>query len=255
MTGLPITERGDLVRSQAAAVPLPGGAANGVAYVRAGVTGTGDDLLVLRWTAADLARERAAGARVLGGFGIRAGMRVANTLAGALVTPGSLLIGDVIDEMGCLDVPLGFTANEAGAKAAWELIDRVQPQVLILDKGSAPALLAAAAAQDRPWLLGIVWLQTASAGDPRCDLPAALGFSGWQRTWLAVPEVSSFVAGQCGASNWHVDEGVEAEIVGEQLVLTPRDADSGLRRFASAVAARELPGCDCQGAGIVLRIL
>lgn len=254
MTGLPITQRGELVHAQMGSVPLPSHAANGAAFVRAGTTGTGDDLLVLRWTAADLARERAAGARVLGSFGVRAGMKVANTLAGALATPGSLLLGDVVDEMGCLDVPLGFTANEAAARSAWELIDRVEPHVLVVDQGSAPALFAAASAAPRPWWEGIVWLQAATPRDPRVAIPAAVGFAGWQRNWLAIPEVSSFVASQCAQSSWHVDTGVEAETVEGRLLLTAHACDEGRRRFATGIAAHILPSCNCSGTGVVLQL-
>src|SRR5262245_50313340 len=100
--------------------------------VRVGVTGTGADLLLLAWSAADLTREVAAGTRVLGRLGVGAGLRVGNTLPGALATPGALLLGDVNEAIGALDVPLGTVETEAGARAAWELVDRVQCHILIL---------------------------------------------------------------------------------------------------------------------------
>src|SRR5262245_66030163 len=100
--------------------------------VRVGSTGTGNDLLLLAWSARELAREVEAGVRLLGRLGIRAGQRVANTLPGALATPGAPPLGDVNEAIGALDVPLGTVETEAAARAAWELVDRVQCQILIL---------------------------------------------------------------------------------------------------------------------------
>src|ERR1700687_868598 len=144
-SALPMTSRQELLRDQLDHLPhgtlRPPDAAP---PVRVGVTGSGDHLLVLAWSADDLARERAAGARLLARLGITSGMRVANTLAGALVTPGSLLLGDVVEEIGGLDVPLGVPETDAAARQAWELIERVRPDVLILETDTAPRLLAAA---------------------------------------------------------------------------------------------------------------
>ncbi|HUI28249.1 MAG TPA: hypothetical protein VL403_19370, partial [Candidatus Kryptonia bacterium] len=78
LTRLPLTRRAELVRDQLA--QLPHGSrrfADAGVPVRAGATGSGETLLVLTWSAADLARERAAGARLLGRLGVAAGMRVA----------------------------------------------------------------------------------------------------------------------------------------------------------------------------------
>ncbi len=248
-----VTLRSELIRSQKAAVPLPTRSSTGEAYVRTGATGSGEDLLVLRWTAADLARERAAGARMLGGFGVCAGMRVANTLAGALVSPGSLLLGDVVEEIGGLDVPLGFTSNEAAAKAAWELMDRVQPEVLIVDGASCGPLFAAAPQQTRTWLQGIVWLRTGSNAE-RAQLPPSVGFAGWQRGWLAVAEVSSFVAGECARGNYHVDREVEAEILEGKLLLSASAAATAPRRYASGIRASQLTSCPCAVVGMSLAL-
>lgn len=234
-------------------MPLLNRAANGQHFVRIGITGSGEDLLVLRWTAADLARERCAGARVLASFGIAAGMRIANTLAGALASPGSLLLGDVVEEMGCLDVPLGYTNGEAAAKAAWELIDRVQPQVLVLDPTSAAPLFAAATAARRDWLQGLVWLQTKEE-DPRTEVPASLGFDGWQRRWLAVAEAASFAAGECRAGNLHNDPGVLAEVVDGQLLLTPVERDDAVPRYATGLRARLSGPCSCGGSAVAFQV-
>src|SRR5262249_23362030 len=146
--------------------------------VRAGITGSGPALLLLAWSATDLAREIEAGARVLGRLGIGPGTRVANTLAGALATPGALLLGDVHEALGALDVPLGTVETDAAARAAWELVDRVECEVLVLEPSTAATLFAAAPAAPRPWLRGIVWVVR---GDH--VVPPAVGFDGWHRIW------------------------------------------------------------------------
>jgi hypothetical protein len=209
--------------------------------VRVGVTGTGEDLLLLAWSASDLAREVEAGVRLLGRLGIRAGQRVANTLPGALATPGALLLGDVNEAIGALDVPLGTAETEAAARAAWELVDRVQCQILILAPETAETVFRSAPAASRPWLEGIVWVRRPTGGDHPV-VPS--GFGGWQRTWLAVPEATSFAAGSCARGLLHADPALRAEVVDGRLVLV-----SGLAgaRFATGIAARAAR-CEC-GAG------
>jgi hypothetical protein len=261
-----LVTRGELVADQLAHPPLgtrrPAGAA---APVRVGVTGTGKDLLVLGWSARELARERAAGSRLLSRLGVARGMRVANTLHGALATPGSLLLGDVIEEIGALDVPLGTVDGDASARAAWELVDRVEPQVLVL--ADARAFLAAAPAVARPWWQGVVWLRT-DAGSPACEVPAHAGFTGWQRTWLAVPEATSFVAGECAASRLHPDERVVVEVVDPEarsqvppgregtLIVTALDLDAAPARYLTTLIVRTAGDpCDCGVAGVVLDVV
>lgn len=262
-TRMPLTRRDDLLGDQLDHLPLGTRRfADAAPPVRLGITGSGDTLLVLAWSAADLARERAAGARLLGALGIRAGMRVANTLPGALATPGSLLLGDVIEEIGALDVPLGTIDNEASARAGWELIDRVEPTVLVLDATSGSTLLRAMPPGARPWWRGIVWVR----GLNRTAPPAVPSFEGWQRTWLAVPEATSFVAGSCTSGRFHVDEGVLAEVADAytgdavsagcegMLVLTPLAVDMPLIRYASGLSARLVAACDCGAGGVVMEI-
>src|SRR5438067_8605553 len=180
-----LLRRTDLLRDQLA---HPRGSR---AAVRVGVSGTGETLLVLAWSEAELARERAAGVRLFRRLGVAPGTRVANTLPGALATPGSLLLGDVVEELGALDAPLG----DGPATAAWELVDRVQPDVLVVGD-EARAFFAAAPAATRPWWRGIVRLR---ATETPVEAPVPDGFSGWERTWLAVPEATSFVAASCSA--------------------------------------------------------
>ena len=239
---MPMIRRSDLVADQQAHPPwgTPGFAAD-EPPVRVGTTGGADTLLLLGWTASQLAAEVAAGARLFESLGIRAGMRVANTLPGALVTPGALLTGDVNEALGALDIPLGVVDTEAAAKPAWELFDRVQVNVLIVEPGPATTtFFAAAPPVDRPWWTGIVWL---SRGGVAAPIPAPPGFAGWQRTWLAIPEVSSFVATSCAAGSFHVRADLPAAVTDGELVLDARGYAPGLR-------ARHLPACACGGTGI-----
>lgn len=254
---LPLTRREELLDDQLK--HLPHGTrrfADAAPPVRAGTTGTGSELLVLAWSAADLARERAAGARLLGQLGVCAGMAVANTLRGALVTPGALLLGDVIEEIGALDVPLGAIDNDAAARQAWELVDRVHPAVLIVDPASAARLFAATPQAERPWWQGIVWLHAGAVGPPPLAVPAAAGFAGWQRLWLAVPEATSFVAHSCAAGRLHCDAGVVVEVVDAALVLTPLGVDAPVLRYVSGLRVQTAPApcaCGSTGTGIELR--
>lgn len=199
-------------------------------------------MLVLTFTADDLARERAAGVRLLQSMGVRPGMRVANALRGALTTPGSLLFGDVVDEMGCLDVPLGFPDNDGAAAGAWKLIDRVEPQVLVVDSAGAARLFAAAPRQARPWLQGIIWSRVAGHDDTPLPCPDNVGFSGWQRSWLAVPEATSFLAADCEAAALHPDSETLVEVLAGsassacgkgRLLLTPLGVDTPVLRYDS----------------------
>ncbi len=263
----PLTRRDDMVRDQLAHLPLGTRRfADAPPPVRVGVAGTGEGLLVLAWSPAALARERAAGVRLLRRLGVTPGMRVANTLPGALATPGSLLLGDVVEELGALDVPLGRVGDEAAARETWELLERVQPEVLIVDAASAGPLLAAAPPADRRrWWRGIVWL---GPGALPPHGPAPAGFAGWERIWLAVPEATSFVAGSCAAGHFHVDEAVIAEVVDEAtgarrpvgeagtVALTPLGGDVPLLRYVSDLRGRTVAGpCPCGTDGLVLDLV
>jgi hypothetical protein len=249
---VPLTQRAELIRDQLDHPPHGTRRfADAAAPVRAGITGSGAEMLVLTFTANDLAAERAAGVRVLQRCGVRAGMRVANTLPGALVTPGSLLLGDVIEDIGALDVPLGAIESDTAAKQAWELIERVQPEVLVLESSPAERFFAAAPAGERQWLRGVVWLRRAAGPAPSATLR---NFGGWQRTWLAIPEATSFVAATCSAAGLHVDESVFAEIVDGELVLTAVAGDTAIVRYASTLRAALTMQCRCGEPGPALLI-
>src|SRR5262249_28337104 len=139
------------------------------------------------------------------------------------------------------------------AKAAWELVDRVTPAVLVVDDASAGPLFAAMPPAARPEWHGIVWLWTSErAPAPRPAAPAA--FRGWQRTWLAVPEAASFVAGECERGALHVDEGVDVALADGELVLSVRAGDTRVERYASGVRVAALHAtCACGAPGPVLR--
>jgi len=213
--------------------------------VRIGTSGSGDDLLVLGWSAAELAREVEAGARLFAGFGIAAATRVANTLPGALSTPGALLIGDVHEHLGALDVPLGVVETEAAARGAWELFDRINAEVLVVPEAADVPFFRFAPAAERPWWRGIVWLRRGAAG-ARAAAPA--GFAGWQRTWLAVPEVTSFAAASCARDGLHVTDGVTVEAIDGELVVSaaatawPARYRTGMRGQAGSTCACGAPG-------------
>ncbi len=248
---LPILRRADLLRAQLAHLPLGRRPSrDGTAAIRCGATGSGENLLVLTWSASELAGEVAAGARLFGRLGVGAGARVANDLPGALASPGALLLGDVMEHLGVLDVPLGVPQDAASAAQAWQLVDLVEPAVLVLDPSSAPTLFAAAPARVRPWWTGIVWLRrtTDTAAHPR---PPA-GFAGWERDWLAVPEAAAFVAHSCAARRFHVDQGVWAEVSDGELVLSPEGV---ALRYATGLRARLVAGpCACGDGGALLEL-
>ncbi len=263
---LPPTTRSELVADQLAHLtngrrhPAPA-----PSPVRAGATGTGSELLVLTWTKSDLAAEREAGVRLLRSLGAEPRQRVANTLSGALATPGSLMVGDIVDELGALDIPLGAVRDETSAKSAWKLIDRVEANVLIVDHDSARALFSAGDANARAhWHGTITVLASADAPYPPHSVPDECGFTGWQRFWIAVPEAGGFLGASCGAGSLHIDRGLHVEIVDAEgtsvvrgdvgsVLVTPLARDHGVLRYASGLRAREID-CACGNADLAVRL-
>ena len=75
-----------------------------------------------------------------------------------------------------------------------------------------------------------------AAGPAPIIPPLPRGFGGWQRTWLAVPEATSFAAGSCERGLLHADAALRAEVVDGQLVLASRSARGA--PFATGIAAR-----------------
>ncbi|TMA66768.1 MAG: phenylacetate--CoA ligase [Deltaproteobacteria bacterium] len=219
---LPLTRREELLRDQLDHLPLGTRRfADAAAPVRVGVTGSGDGLLVLAWSPAALARERAAGVRLLRRLGVGPGTRVANSLPGALATPGALLLGDVVEEIGALDVPLGSPDTEPAARQAWELVDRVEP--------------AGFSGWQRHWL---AVPEAASFVAHSC---AASRYHVDERVEAEVVDVESGAPVAAGR------EGM--------LALTPVEGDTALLRYASGLGARMLPApCGCGEAGTVMEI-
>lgn len=251
----PLT-RTDIVRDQLEHPPLGSMRRDDAGPpVRAGVSGSGGDLLVLAWSATELACERAAGVRLFKRLGIGQGTRVANALPGALATPGSLMLGDVVQDLGGLDIPVGAIENEAAAKAAWTLIDLVEPEVLVLNAPSASQLFAAAPEQARPWWKGIVWLQTDTSADAAAAVPVTARFKGWQRIWLAVPEVTSFLAISCSAAALHLDSAIVAEELSGVIALTPVNSETTIKRYVSSLrgqVSRDTCTCGADGPTLTL---
>jgi hypothetical protein len=263
-----LTTHEDLVLDQLAHPPLGSRRLSASDQpVRAGITGSGESLLVLAWSAAELERERAAGVRLFSQLGLGEGVRVANALPGALATPGALLLGDVIQDLGGLDVPLGPVGDEASAKQAWTLVDLVEPAVFVLNPTSASFLFKAAPTAERSWWKGLIWLRTDTDATTPPSPPPAMGFSGWQRTWLAAPEATSFVGVSCAAQRFHVDIQLIAEAVDGQsgakldegapgtIVLTPLGLETARLRYVSAwrgkIPAGNCP-CGTQGPTLLL---
>ena len=85
-------------------------------------------------------------------------------------------------------------------------------------------------------------------------VPPAVAFDGWQRAWLAVPEVASFVAGSCERGRLHVDDGVEATVADGELILTPRGHAASPAALATGIAARLESSCACGMPGPTLAL-
>lgn len=204
-------ERGDLVAFQRR---LPPEVWRGLSQplVRAGTVGSGEDLLVVAWSASMLQWEKDTGAAMLAKFGVQAGMRVANTLPGALTTPGSLLLGDVVEQLGGLDIPLGEVRNRNDAHQAWKTLTLLRADIVITDRrGGALLLEEAPRLVELPTLAGWIWL----TDDPCAPLPALAPQLGhvWQRCWLAVPEAQSFFAASCPSGAFHLQSAERVEVV------------------------------------------
>jgi hypothetical protein len=90
----------------------------------------------------------------------------------------------------------------------------------------------------------MVWL---SRGGVAAPVPPPPGFGGWQRTWLAVPEVSSFVAASCSAGSFHVRPDLDAHVVDGELAL-------GAEGYHAALRATPVAACACGAPGTAVRL-
>jgi hypothetical protein len=197
---------------------------------RAGAT------MVVPFTADDLERIATYGARALGEAGVAAGMRVANTLEGGLETPGSLILGDALERLGALDVPLGPAYDEHAAKALAALTRRIDAQVVIVDGRTGGALVAELRKDPPRSCQGTIWLGV----EPPPSVP------GWCRRWISVPEVSIFFAVECRSGSLHVDPDVHVDESARRLRLHSLAGDAPLFGYEPDVPLRraETP-CAC----------
>ena len=122
--------------------------------------------------------------------------------------------------------------------------------MLVLDPATARAFLAARPSASRPGWKGIVWLRTEHTPPP----PAVDGFAGWERTWLAVPEAASFVAGSWAAARFHADAALAVDVDDGRLVVGVAAGTRPALRYRTALAARRTDGCPCAAPGAVFEV-
>ncbi len=207
--------------------------------VRDGVT------IVLAWAGAELASLAEAGVRALARVGVKPGMKVANTLEGGFATPGSLVLGDAVERLGALDVPLGPVREERGAAAIRDLLDRIGADFLVLDADTSSALLPEILRRPPHGWRATLWL-----GD---EAPPA-GLPGSVRRWIAVPEVSVFLAIECGRGACHLDPAVRAESSDGRLILTALGGDAPVLRYDCRLPLASLgDSCDCGDPALTIR--
>ena len=213
--------------------------------VRLGACERDGATIVVTFTPNDLQRVAEYGARALAAAGVVPGMKVANTLEGGLETPGSLILGDALERLGALDVPLGPARDEKAAKALAAMVDRVAADVLVLDGGTGAALLAELRKHPPHSWQGTLWL----GGEPPSGLP------GWCRRWISVPETSIFFAVDCRSGNLHADPEVHLEERGRSLRLTSLAGDAPLFAYDPGLALRLVRApCPCGDSRIAVTV-
>jgi len=216
--------------------------------VRLGACERAGETIVVTFTAADLDRVASYGARALGAAGVARGMKVANTLDGGIETPGSLILGDALERLGALDVPLGPVRDTAAAQAMARLVDRIGIDVLITSDASGAALVAAleqTPASISSWR-GTIWL---GAEERRA------GADRWWRRWISVPEVSVFLAVECTRGALHLDPDVKAELRDGELCCSALAGDAPLLAYRPGVGLRvSEQTCSCADPRLVVEI-
>jgi phenylacetate-CoA ligase len=213
----------------------------------------------IAWTRADLDGEAQLGARALRRGGLAPRTRSSDCLDGGLVAPGTLAVSDALDALDALALPVGPVTGAPALQRAAEVWDIVQPQLLIVDAPSL-AFLCAADGYPRPRAF-IVLLTAADAAElaaPARDDVCRI---------FSVPQVCSFVAGECPARDgYHVaEDAVLAEIVDDagaalgngsvgRLLLTALTRSLTLLRFDTGLrAALERTPCACSESHARLR--
>jgi len=177
----------------------------------------------IAWTRADLELDARLGARVLERAGLAARGRSSDCLDGGVVTPGTLAVADALDALDALALPVGPLTTAAALQRAAEVWEIVRPRVLICDAPSY-AFLADAAGYARPDAFAVLLTpndRAMLAAPPRPDVYRA----------LSVPQVATFVAGECSA---HVGYHLAADAVLAEIV------DASARSVRDGAAGRLL---------------
>jgi hypothetical protein len=220
--------------------------ADAQAPIRLGTCERAGAAIVVTFTTADLERAAVYGARAFAAAGIERGMKVANTLEGGLETPGSLIVGDALERLGALDVPLGPVRDAASAAAMAQLVRRIGIDVLITSDASGSALLAALAAAPPPSWRGTIWL-----GPERS--PAIV--DRWRRRWISLPEISVFLAVECALGALHLDPAVHVELRDGELEWSALGGDAPLLAYRPGLALRiAQQECRCADPRLVVDI-
>ena len=197
----------------------------------------------IAWTRADLDADARLGARALRRAGLAPRARSSDTLDGGLIAPGTLAIADALDALDALALPVGPVTVDNALQRVAEVWDIVRPDVLIVDAPSL-AFLYSAAAYPRPRAFAVLLTPAHAvelAAPPRADVYRI----------FSVPQVSTFVAGECAAhEGYHLaEDAVVAEIVGDapgaplpdgrrgRLLLTTLTRNLALLRFDTGLSA------------------
>ncbi|HZR81801.1 MAG TPA: hypothetical protein VFD92_11945 [Candidatus Binatia bacterium] len=245
LDGLPIVRPADLAADEAAHPPY-GSWRRRADLVRVGVPARPSPLEMLVFSASDLEREARVGARALAGAGLRPGMRATNTLPGGLPTPGSLVVGDAVEALGALDMPVGPVDADASRATAFDFWSRVRPDFAVLDVAGARALAALLAEQRKAAsALGLAGIALVTdVRDPEPEVPS---FDVGVRRIVGLAEAFSLLAAQedDGAFYPPSDE-VVVEIAAGELVVTALRHSAALARYAPGARAEivERAGAD-----------
>ncbi len=218
---------------------LPGGSwRDATAFSRAGVPCREQALGILLFTADDLSREARVGAGALRAAGLESGRRSTNTLPGAIATPGSLLVGDAVEALGSLDMPVGPIDTPASCAVAWDFWQRVQPDFAIVDaKGACDLAGLLDEKQVSATWLGLSGLAVVT--DLRDSEPVTAGFDVPVTRIAGLAECFGLMCARSseGAYFPPADE-ILVEVLDGQLVLTALVHSAALVRYAPGVRAR-----------------
>lgn len=234
---LPIVTPEELAREEREHPPFGSWRATG-SFVRVGWTLAPRALEALFFSAGDLEREAAVGARSLAAAGLEPGWRETNTLPGGLATPGSLLIGDAAESLGSLDMPVGPLDKAPARATALDFWSRVRPDFAVLDAAGA-ADLAALLAGEKTSARDIGLRAAALVSDLRDPEPEVPELGVPLTRIVGLAEAFSLLAAQSsdGAFFPPADE-VHCEVLDGELVLTTLHHSAALVRYAPGVRAR-----------------